>query len=144
MAGYQPSHQDLHCLPFCFDFQLTPLFAAEDMSKFKDRSIQCKISEVKELTLSPYWLVQIPMQTVQIQMKWLIMSHFIRIYTVCHTVYDHWLTPYLQGMDVSKFKDGTARFRNPVMKGFNLKKVVHSLILFLGNHWRTPHHWLDH
>ena len=32
----EPSHQDLHCLPFCFDFWLTFLFATIDVSKFND------------------------------------------------------------------------------------------------------------
>ena len=33
-AHKEPSHQDLHCLPFSFDFLLTFLFATMGMSKF--------------------------------------------------------------------------------------------------------------
>ena len=37
MAHNEPSHQDLHCLPFCFDFSLTSIFATMDTSQFNDR-----------------------------------------------------------------------------------------------------------
>ena len=33
MACQEPSHQDLHCLPFCFDFKQKPHFASVDLSK---------------------------------------------------------------------------------------------------------------
>ena len=35
MAHNEPSHQDLHCFPFYFDFLLTSLFTTVDTSKFK-------------------------------------------------------------------------------------------------------------
>ena len=34
-AHHEPSHQDLHCLPFCFDYFLS-LVAIIDMSKFSN------------------------------------------------------------------------------------------------------------
>ena len=36
MAHYEPSYQDLHCLPFCSDFWLTSPFATIGMSEFSE------------------------------------------------------------------------------------------------------------
>ena len=48
----EPSHQDLHCLPFCFfDFGLSPLFTIMGMSKSKDGRVHIRNSEVKGLSL---------------------------------------------------------------------------------------------
>ena len=52
MARNEPSHQDLHCLPFCFNFTLEPLFASGDKSKFKDGRVHFRNSDVKGLRLS--------------------------------------------------------------------------------------------
>ena len=35
-AHHEPSHQDLHCLPFCFDFGLRHLFGTMVLARFKD------------------------------------------------------------------------------------------------------------
>ena len=33
---YESSHQDLHCLPFCFDFCRRPFFGTMVLTRFKD------------------------------------------------------------------------------------------------------------
>ena len=49
----EPSHQALHCLPFCFFFffyfRLNPIFVSVDMSKFKDESVHLRNSGMKWL-----------------------------------------------------------------------------------------------
>ena len=45
----EPSHQNLHCLPFHFDFRLKPLFASVDVSKFKDGRVHFRNLGVKGL-----------------------------------------------------------------------------------------------
>ena len=45
------------------------------------------------------------------------MDHIIRIYNVCHSVFDFTLKPLLEAMDMSKFKDGRVLFRNLRKKG---------------------------
>ena len=47
----------------------------------------------------------IPLQTVQIQMRPLIMSRLIRIYTVCHPVFDFRLKPLFALVDKSELKN---------------------------------------
>ena len=37
---HEPSHQDLHCLPLCFNFWLASLFAILDMSELNDRNMR--------------------------------------------------------------------------------------------------------
>ena len=50
-AHNEPSHLDLHCLPFFgFDFKLKPLFASVDMSKFGDRRVHFRKSGMAVLT----------------------------------------------------------------------------------------------
>ena len=50
MARDEPSHQDLYCLPFCFDFrQNKPLFASVDMSKLKEGRVHFRNSGMKRL-----------------------------------------------------------------------------------------------
>ena len=53
-----------------------------------------------------------PLQTVQIQMRWLVTSRLIRIYTFCLSVTDFWLNHLFATMDVSKFRNGRVHFRN--------------------------------
>ena len=45
------------------------------------------------------------------------MSCLIRIYTVCHSVFDFRLKPLFASVDKSKFKNGRVQFRNSRMKG---------------------------
>ena len=52
-----------------------------------------------------YRPIQIPLQTVQVQMRRLVTSRLIRIYTVCHSVIDFWLKPLFATMDVYKLSD---------------------------------------
>ena len=60
---------------------------------------------------------QLPMQTVQIQMRRLMMSRLIRIYTVWHSVFQFRLKLVFSTMDRSKFKNGRDDFRNSGVKG---------------------------
>ena len=57
------------------------------------------------------------LQTVQIQMRRLIMSRLIRIFIVCHAVVDISLKPLFATMDVSKLRDGRVHFRTSGVKG---------------------------
>ena len=43
----EPSHQDLHCLPFCFDFWLSLLVGTMVLSRFKDRRVHFRNSVMK-------------------------------------------------------------------------------------------------
>ena len=56
--------------------------------------------------------IRIPLQTVQSQMRGLIMSCLATIYTVCHSDIDFWLKPLFATMDVSKFRGGRVHFIN--------------------------------
>ena len=47
----EPSHQDLHCLPFCYLCLTEPLLARMDVSKFRNGRIHARISGVKGLIL---------------------------------------------------------------------------------------------
>ena len=47
----EPSHQDLHYLPFCLKFTMKPLFEAVDMSKFKDGGVHFRNSGMKGLII---------------------------------------------------------------------------------------------
>ena len=38
-ARHEPSHQALHCLPFCFIFWLISLVVTMDLSKFKNEIV---------------------------------------------------------------------------------------------------------
>ena len=44
------------------------------------------------------------------------MSRLIRIYTICHSVFDFRLKPLFASMDVTKFKDGKVHVRNSGVK----------------------------
>ena len=48
-ARNEPSHQDLYCLHFVFDFRLEPLLTSMDMSKFKDGRAHFRNSGMKGL-----------------------------------------------------------------------------------------------
>ena len=48
-ANNEPSHQDLHCLPFGFGFWITPLSSTMGMSKIKDWRVYFRNSGVKAL-----------------------------------------------------------------------------------------------
>ena len=63
------------------------------------------------------------LQPVYIQMRGLIMSYLIWIYTVCES----WFTTNtrIAKSDASKFKDGRVYFRNSGMKG--LKENIHKI-----------------
>ena len=52
-ARHEPSHQDLHCLPFScfFCFRLKSPFASVDMSKLKDGIVHFRYSGVKRLII---------------------------------------------------------------------------------------------
>ena len=65
---------------------------------------------------------QIPLQTEKIQMRRLIMSRLIWIYTVCHSVFYFLLIPLFATMDTSKFKDGRVQFTNTRVKRLSLQK----------------------
>ena len=52
-AHNEPSHQDLHCLPFCFVFWLTFKYVKMDMSKFIEEKVHFINSWWKELILRP-------------------------------------------------------------------------------------------
>ena len=47
------------------------------------------------------------------------MSHLIRIYTVCHSVFDFRLKPLFASVDMAKFRDGRVHLKNSGMKGLN-------------------------
>ena len=49
MAHYEPSHQDLHCLPFCFILWLISLVATMNVSKFKNGRVHFRNLGVKGL-----------------------------------------------------------------------------------------------
>ena len=51
-AHNEPSHQDLHCLPFCFDFWLRPLFRTMVRIRFKDGRVHFRNSGMKGLELA--------------------------------------------------------------------------------------------
>ena len=70
----------------------------------------------------------IPLQTVKIQMRWLILSHLIRIYTVCLSVFDFRLKPLFATIYVSKFTDGRVHVRNLGVKGLVTKYFVHIIV----------------
>ena len=59
MACNEPSHQDLHCLPFCFEFCLWPLFGAIVLTWFKDERVHCWNSEMKELNCNIHFSLNI-------------------------------------------------------------------------------------
>ena len=65
----------------------------------------------------PYRPIQVPLQTVQIQMRQLVTSRLIRICTVCHSVFHFKLKHLFASMAMSKFKAGRLHFRNSQMKG---------------------------
>ena len=46
-ASYEPSHQDLHCLPFFFYFRLKSPFVSADMAKVKDRRVHLRNAGIK-------------------------------------------------------------------------------------------------
>ena len=50
-------------------------------------------------------------------MRWLIISHLIKIRTVCHSILIFWLRPLLGTMVLTRFKDGRDHFRNLGVKG---------------------------
>ena len=54
------------------------------------------------------------------------MSHLIRIYTVCHTVFDYRLKPLFAIMDRPKYKDGHVDFRN---SGVKRSKVTSEILV---------------
>ena len=54
----------------------------------------------------------IPLQTVQIQMRWFIMVCLIRTCNVCHSDTDFRLKPLFASVDKSKFENGRVHFRN--------------------------------
>ena len=56
-AGNKQSHQDLHCLPFCFCFLLNLLSIRMDISKFKEGTVYFRTSGVKGLKLICYDLL---------------------------------------------------------------------------------------
>ena len=64
----------------------------------------------------------------------LLMSHLIRSYTVCHSVFDFTLKPLFASVDMSKFKDGRMHFRNSGMK--RLRQEIPALILSVDNNRR--------
>ena len=53
----------------------------------------------------------------------------IRIYTVCHYVFDFRLKSLLTRVDLSKFEDGGVHFRNSGLKGF--KRLVTLMLIIL-------------
>ena len=76
------------------------------------------------------------MQTVAINMIWLITSHLIWIYTVCFSAFDFGLNPLFATMDMFKFKDGRVQFLNLRLKGLRFewfcKLTVKALIRLHG------------
>ena len=90
---------------------------------------------------------QTHMQTVYIQMRRLVTSRLIGIYTVCHSVFVFYLIPLFAAMDMSKFKDGRVIFRNLGMKGLIILpeawKIIESKkIIIITRYWVifTHHH----
>ena len=57
------------------------------------------------MILTSLQTIHTPLQIVQIQIRGLITSRLIRIYTVCHSVIDFWLKHLFAIMDVSKFPE---------------------------------------
>ena len=49
MVHYDPSHLNLHCLPFCCWFVLVYRFAKNDVSKFKNEKVYFRNAGVKGL-----------------------------------------------------------------------------------------------
>ena len=47
MAHHELSHQDLHYLPFCFDFRLRPLFVTLVLTRSKDGQVHFRNTGVK-------------------------------------------------------------------------------------------------
>ena len=52
------------------------------------------------------------------------MSRLIRIYAVCHSVFDFKLKALFASVDMSKVKDGMVHFRNSEMKGLSVQIVM--------------------
>ena len=48
-AHNEPSHQDLYCLPFSFDFGLGSLFGSMVLTRFKGGKVHVRNSGMKEL-----------------------------------------------------------------------------------------------
>ena len=46
---YEPSHQDLHSLPFCFEFWLRSLFGTMVLTRFKDGRVHFRNSGMTRL-----------------------------------------------------------------------------------------------
>ena len=63
---------------------------------------------------------QTHLQTVQIQIRWLVTSRLIWICTVCHSVIDLSLNPLFATVDVSKFSDERVHLRNSSVKGLRV------------------------
>ena len=80
----------------------------------------------------PYRPILTPLQTVQIQMRQLVSSPPIGIYTVCHSVIALWLKSQSATMDVFKLRDGRVHIRNlGVNKRINLHvftDIVHRFV----------------
>ena len=52
MFHIESLHQDLRCLPFCFDFGLRPLFGTMALTRFKDRRFYFRHSGVNGLKIN--------------------------------------------------------------------------------------------
>ena len=73
----------------------------------------CVVVYFTVLTLSSLQTnTDISFQTVQMQMRQLVMSHHIRIHTVCHSVIYFWLKPLFPTMDTSNIQ----RWKSPTRK----------------------------
>ena len=60
---------------------------------------------------------------MHIQLRQLVMSWLIRIYTVCHSIIDFWLKPLFATMSLSKFRDGRIHVRNLGNKGLYMSHI---------------------
>ena len=58
-------------------------------------------------------------------------SRLIRIYTVCHSVFDFWMAAPFATMDVSKFKRRRVHFKNSGAKGLNSSSPFIVTVLLL-------------
>ena len=66
----------------------------------------------------------VSVQTVQIQMRWLVTSRLIWIYIVCHSVFDFRLKPLFVSVGKPEFKNGIVHFRNSGMKGLKILSLL--------------------
>ena len=122
-------------------FELLQSCAQPSIWSLLDQNIVWK-SKAKNEPFHPRSPIQIPLQRVQIQMRWLVMSHLIRIYTVCHSyqdlhccysVIDFWLKLLFATMDMSKFRERRVYCRNSGAKELTnctfVKKLRYSCAL---------------